>query len=82
MENFKFEVITKILAYMLASMMPNLISLEQRGFIHGRKIQDCVFLALEVANFMHKKSFDRNIALKIDVAKAFDTLKWPLLLKK
>ncbi|CAI8609166.1 unnamed protein product [Vicia faba] len=67
MANFKFKVITKILADMLASMMLELISLEQMGFIQGTQIKDCSCLASEVENSLHNKSFAGNIALKIDV---------------
>ncbi|XP_058783572.1 uncharacterized protein LOC131658278 [Vicia villosa] len=48
--NFKFKIIPKILADRLSSILPNLISVEQK-------------------------------ALKIDIAKAFDTLSWDFLLK-
>jgi hypothetical protein len=72
--NFKFKIISKVLADRLAQILPNLISKEQRGFIHGRNIKDCLCLASEAANLLHSKAFGGNIALKIDVTKAFDTL--------
>ncbi|XP_058784766.1 uncharacterized protein LOC131659617 [Vicia villosa] len=81
MANFKFKVITKILADRLAAMMPELISSEQRGFIHGRQIKDCICMASEAANSLHIRTFGGNIALKINVANGFDTLEWPFLLK-
>ncbi|WJX46320.1 rhamnogalacturonan endolyase [Trifolium repens] len=81
MANFKFKIISKILADRLASIMPNIISDEQKGFIHGRDIKDCLCIASEAANFLHNKSFGGNLALKIDIAKAFDTLDWNFLLK-
>jgi hypothetical protein len=79
--NFKFKVISKILADRLAVLMPHIISKEQRGFIKGRNIKDCIFLASEVINLLDKKAFGGNIAFKIDIAKAFDTLDWSFLLK-
>ncbi|GAU35044.1 hypothetical protein TSUD_30100 [Trifolium subterraneum] len=81
MANFKFKLISKVLADRLAQIMPNLISKEQRGLIHGRNIKDCLCLASEAANLLHSKTFGGNLALKIDVTKAFDTLEWPFLLK-
>ncbi|KAK2430924.1 hypothetical protein QL285_029213 [Trifolium repens] len=81
MANFKFKIISKILADRLASIMPGLISDEQKGFIHGRDIKDCLCIASEAANFLHNKSFGGNLALKIDITKAFDTLDWNFLLK-
>jgi hypothetical protein len=81
MENFKFKVISKIIADRLASVLPSIIFEEQMGFIHGRNIKDCLCIASEVANLLHNKSFGGNLALKIDISKAFDTLEWSFLLK-
>jgi len=78
--NFKFKVISKVLADRLSKIMPQIISNEQRGFIQGRNIKDCICLASEVANILHKKAFGGNLALKIEISKAFDTLNWNLLL--
>jgi ribonuclease HI len=61
--------------------MPSIISDEQKGFIHGRDIKDCLCIASEATNFLHNKSFGGNLALKIDITKAFDTLDWNFLLK-
>lgn len=51
------------------------------GFIHGRDIKDCICTASEAANLLHNKAFGGNLALKIDITKAFDTLEWPFLLQ-
>ncbi|WJX32857.1 hypothetical protein P8452_21136 [Trifolium repens] len=42
MANFKFKIITKIIADRLAQVLPSLISKEQRGFVNGRQLKDCV----------------------------------------
>jgi hypothetical protein len=81
MADFKFKIISKVLADRLAQVMPMLISKEQRGFIQGRNIKDCICLASEAANLLHSKSYGGNLALKIDITKAFDTIEWPFLLK-
>jgi hypothetical protein len=81
MANFKFKIISKVIADRLASILPNLISEEQHGFIHGRDIKDCLCIDSEAANLLHNKSFGGNLALKIDITKAFDTLDWNFLLK-
>ena len=72
--NFKFKVISKILADMLASLMPHIISKEQRGLIKGRNIKDNICLTSEAINLLHKQSYEGNIAYKIDIAKDYDTL--------
>jgi ribonuclease HI len=61
--------------------MPSIISPEQRGFIHGRLIRDCICLTSETINLLHNKSYGGNLALKIDISKAFDTINWDFLLK-
>jgi hypothetical protein len=81
MANFKFKIITKIIADRLAPVLPNLVSDEQNGFIHDRDIKDCLCTASEVANLIHNKAHGGNVALKIDITKAFDTLDWSFLLK-
>ena len=79
--NFKYKIISKIMADRVATIMPTIISPEQKGFIQGRQIKDCIFLASEAINQLDKKSFGGNLAFKVDIAKAFDTIEWPFLLK-
>lgn len=81
MANFKFKIISKVIAVRLAPIMPTIISDQQMGFIHQRSIKDCLCIASEATNLLHNKSFWRNLALKIDITMAFDTLEWPFLLK-
>jgi hypothetical protein len=78
--NFQFKIITCILADRLASIAPKIITEHQRGFIQGRQISDCVIVASEAINVLHKRGFGGNIALKIDIRKALDTLEWDFLL--
>ncbi|CAJ2678215.1 unnamed protein product [Trifolium pratense] len=80
--NFKFKIISKILADRLAQIMPTIISKEQRGFINGRQIKDCICLASEAVNLLHNKSFGDNLAMKIDISKAFDTLEWSFFVER
>jgi len=61
--------------------MPHIILEEQRGFIKGRNIKDCICLTSEAVNLLSKKTYGGNIACKIDISKAFDTLNWGFLIK-
>ncbi|PNX82112.1 ribonuclease H, partial [Trifolium pratense] len=79
--NFKFKIISKVLADRLAQILPSIVSKEQRGFIQGRNIKDCICIASEAINLLHNKTFGGNLALKIDITKAFDTLDWSFLIK-
>ncbi|GAU22700.1 hypothetical protein TSUD_138230 [Trifolium subterraneum] len=58
MANFKFKVISKIIADRLASIMPSLISEEQKGFIHDRNIKDCLCTASEAANLLQTRPLE------------------------
>lgn len=78
--NFKFKIICKVLADRLAAIAPKVVSGNQRGFIKGRHIQDCVCITSEIINLLEKRSFGGNIALKIDMKKAFNTLDWNFLI--
>lgn len=54
--NFKFKIISKVLADRLASILPVIISKEQRGFVKGRNIRDCIALTSEAVNVLDKKN--------------------------
>lgn len=79
--NFKFNIITKVLADRLTRIAPNIVSQNQRGFIKGRQISDCICLTSEAINLIDKRNFGGNLAMTIDIRKAFDTLYWGFLLK-
>ena len=78
--NFQFKIITKILADRVGLVASKIVLVHQRGFIPGTHIQDCIMTASKVVNTLHKKTYGGNLALKIDVRKAFDTLNWSFLL--
>lgn len=74
LEKLMFKINTKVLANRLSQVLPHIISKEQKGFINGRGIKDCVLLTYEVANLIHKRSLGGNFMLKVDTVKSFDTL--------
>jgi hypothetical protein len=57
----------------------NIITKLKHGFIPGRQISNCVIIASEAMNVLNKKGFAGNLALKIDIKKAFDTIEWSFL---
>ncbi|XP_050914734.1 uncharacterized protein LOC127129625 [Lathyrus oleraceus] len=75
LSKFKFKIITKITASRLSSITEFLVSKEQRGFINFRSICECVCMASEAFNVLDKKLKFGNIPLKVDIAKAFDTIR-------
>ena len=78
--NFQFKIVTKILADRLAIITMRIISIQKRGFVRERNISNCVILAYEVINLIDRRQFGGNVALKVDIVKAFDTLDWKFLL--
>lgn len=80
LDNFQFKIITKILADRLGPIAAKIISAHQRGFIPGRHIHDCIMTTSEAVNLLYKKVYGGNMAIKIDIKKAFDTLNWRFLI--
>jgi len=78
--NFQFKIVTKILAERLAIISMRIVSPQQSGFVHDRNIYGCVILASEVINLLLTKQFGGNVAVKVDIRKAFDTMDWNFLL--
>lgn len=79
--NFQFKIITKVLADRLAQVAPKIISDNQCGFLRERNITDCICITSEAINIPDKKIFGGNLAIKIDIKKAFDTMDWEFLIK-
>ncbi|KAK3222027.1 hypothetical protein Dsin_009052 [Dipteronia sinensis] len=79
LSNFLFKITSKILADRLAQIAARIVSPNQFGFIRDRHIEGCITLASDLLNVMHKKCYGVNLAMKIDISKAFDTLDWSFL---
>lgn len=79
--NFYNKIISKLLATHLACIFPVIISENQSGFVKGRVIQDNILLAQELMHHLSKRVSGSNIAIKLDMAKAFDKVSWFFLIK-
>ena len=79
--NVLYKIIAKVLAKRLKRILPNIISLTQSAFVPGRSILDNVIVAFEVLHSMKRKVKCKTgeVALKIDISKAFDTVTWTFL---
>ena len=78
--NFFFKIITKIIADRLNSIASSIVSHHQFGFIRGHRIYDCIAIASEAINCLDSSN-GRNMAIQIDIKKAFDTLNWDFILQ-
>jgi hypothetical protein len=78
--NICLKLITKILANRLQEKILQLVHVNQYGFLHSRNIQDCVGWAYE---YIHqcKQGREEKVILKLDFAKAFDTVEHEAILQ-
>ncbi|XP_057808675.1 uncharacterized protein LOC131023144 [Salvia miltiorrhiza] len=80
LSNFFFKIIAKVLAVRLSKVAAAYVTRNQFGFIQGRSIHDCIMLGSEGVNCMRRTNKGLNMACKIDIKKAFDTLNWDFLI--
>ena len=74
LSNFCLKIVTKILADWLALIATRIISCNQIGFLKNRSIHDCIVGASKGINLINKACYGGNMAMKIDIRKAFDTV--------
>lgn len=72
------KLFAKLLANRVCAHMPELVQVNQSAFIQGRCLHDNFLLMQAAARKLHCKKVP-SIFLKIDIAKAFDSLCWPFL---
>lgn len=78
--NVIYKCVTKIVVSRLKGALPGLISPFQVSFVPGRHIQDNVVVAKEVFHTMRRmKGKSSFFAIKIDLEKAYDIMKWNFL---
>lgn len=77
--NCSIKLLFKVLANRLKPCLQSLIAEEQFAFLPGRFICDGILLANEVIHSMRKSGED-GIIMKIDFAKAYDSVNWNCLL--
>lgn len=76
--NSSVKIILKILANRLGNVLPSLISEVQTGFVKGRNITENIVITNEVVHSIRSNKV-KGMMIKLDFAKAFDSVKWSLL---
>lgn len=74
--NLIYKVISKVLANRLQIIFPEEVEPNQCAFIDERLLVENVLLASELVNGYHCSVGKEKCAIKFDIAKAFDTVKW------
>jgi hypothetical protein len=74
------KLISKVLANRQAPRLHELVHHAQSAFIKGRSIQDNFKLVHAAAKTLHVRK-KPSLVIKIDIARAFDSVVWPFLLE-
>ncbi|GKB10356.1 RNA-directed DNA polymerase, eukaryota, reverse transcriptase zinc-binding domain protein [Tanacetum coccineum] len=72
--NVIYKCISKILTSRIKKGLNKLVNLNQSAFIQGRSIQDNILLTQELLKGYNRKGGSKRCSLKIDIAKAYDTV--------
>ncbi|XP_026417310.1 uncharacterized protein LOC113312789 [Papaver somniferum] len=79
LRNVSFKIFTKLITNRMSVLMAKLISPQQATYVKGRIIQQQILLASELVNEMKKKRGGGNVALKLDISQAYDSVSWHFL---
>nr|XP_025616646.1 uncharacterized protein LOC112708946 [Arachis hypogaea] len=81
--NFIYKIITRVIMLRLKGLLEDIVSPTQSAFVGGRLIQDNVVIVQEVYHSLNRKGRDgsENVAIKLDMNKAYDRLEWDFLEK-
>ncbi|XP_058746447.1 uncharacterized protein LOC131619359 [Vicia villosa] len=79
--NVVYKLIAKLLANRLKVVLDKCVSEEQSAFVEGRSILDNAMVATEIIHALKRKASGNraNLALKIDISKAYDKVDWGFL---
>ena len=78
--NTIYKVISRLLAGRLKSILELVISHSQTAFMPGRLLTENVLLATEIFHGYNKRNVERSAMLKVDLRKAFDSVRWDFVL--
>ncbi|CAL9248346.1 unnamed protein product [Arabidopsis halleri] len=77
--NTLYKVVSKLLVSRIKPILPSLILPNQTAFVKDRLLLENTILAGEIVNGYHKANGPKRVCIKVDIAKAFDTLSWDFL---
>lgn len=77
--NTTYKTISRLLVKRLKLILPGFILPNQTAFVQGRLLIENTLLASEIVQGYHGKGGQKRITIKVDIAKAFDTVRWEFL---
>lgn len=78
--NISLKLLTKVMATRLQGVIRDLVSQTQSAFIRKRQMTDCILVTSEVFSSLKAKK-GKGVIMKLDFAKAFDTVSWEFVLQ-
>lgn len=78
--NVLYKCISKVLVRRLKTALVDVIGTSQSAFLPGRHISDAILLTQELMHNSHLQSGPPRCAIKVDLQKAFDTVRWDFIL--
>ena len=75
LQNCSVKIISKVLTSRLQREIQSLVDIDQTGFLKGRSISENFVYAMELVQCCHRRR-NPTLVLKLDFAKAFDTVHW------
>ena len=76
--NVDYKILTKTVAKRLEKVLPNIINMDQTGYVKGRYIGENIRLIQDVIHFTNLTN-QKGIAIFLDFKKAFDSVEWSYL---
>ncbi|XP_074314656.1 uncharacterized protein LOC141649887 [Silene latifolia] len=78
--NVLYKLVSKVLANRVKQFLGDIVSENQSAFTPGRLISDNILVAFELFHHMkNTRSSGGHLALKLDMAKAYDRVEWDFL---
>lgn len=78
--NTLYKTISKLLVFRIKPLLSKIIFPNQSTFIKGRQLLENTLLASEMVNGCHKDKGPKRLTIRVDITKAFDTLRWDFIL--